>query len=86
MFLISHMFLPVNRSEKKIFNVNIDRLLRYITSTRILASIPDALWDMCKLSRVIYKMFIILRQCTKYAKFLAWNAVPPKVSECSLLH
>ena len=45
------MFPPVNRSENKYFlHVNIDRLLCYVTSTRILAPIPDALWDMRKLS------------------------------------
>ena len=50
------MFPPVNRSESKtIFNVNIDRLLRYVTSTRILAPIPDALWDMRKSSISVKK-------------------------------
>ena len=49
------MFPPVNRSESKtIFNVNIDRLLRYVTSTHILVPIPDALWDMRKLSIAIF--------------------------------
>ena len=51
MLLISHVFPPVNRMAKvNTFNVNIDRLRRYVTSTPILASKPDALWDKWKRS------------------------------------
>ena len=56
--------VSAHESVVKVNNFNIYCLLRYITSTHILASKPDVLWDICKRSIVINGLL---------AAVLEWN-------------
>ena len=67
--LVKHNVAAKHRSSKPLTSNELWLLELRIKCTRILASIPDALWDMCKSSITWNDMNVALKNCESLAMF-----------------